>query len=80
MMLGAWDEGIGSCWIGSLDRGKILNILGISNEKYDLVYLLALGYPAQESRAIEMSDSVKYFEDENHIINVPKKTVKDVLI
>lgn len=80
MMLGAWDLGIGSCWIGALDRSPLLKILGESDEKYELVYLLALGYPAQMSKAIKMTDSVKYFEDENHIINVPKKSIEDVLI
>lgn len=80
MMLGAWDLGIGSCWIGSLKRPELMKLFKKSDEKYELVYLLALGYPQQTSKAIKMTDSVKYFEDENHVINVPKKTIKDVLI
>ena len=80
MMLGAWDLGIGSCWIGSLNRPELMKLFKKSDEKYELVYLLALGYPQQTSKAIKMTDSVKYFEDENHVINVPKKTIRDVLI
>ena len=43
--LAATDKGLGSCWIGSFDYDKTTEILGIP-EKYILVSMLALGYPA----------------------------------
>jgi len=43
MMLMAWALGIGSCWIGSMDREKAKELLGIANEDY-LLTILPLGY------------------------------------
>ena len=81
MMLGALDKGIASCWFGSLNRSNIMNILDLSEEKYSLVYVLALGYPAQISRACEMKDGdIKYFLDEENILNVPKRSLDEILI
>lgn len=80
MMLGAWEKGIASCWLGSVERNKFMEAFKLSEEEFSLVYILALGYPAQESKACEMSDSVKYFEDENKVLNVPKRSINEILI
>jgi len=42
----AVEEGLGSCWIGAFDQGRIKEILGIP-DKYEVVVLLSLGYPAE---------------------------------
>ena len=81
MMLGAYEKGIATCWIGSLNRTEVMKILGISKEDYSLVYVLALGYPAQKSRACEMKDGdIKYFLDEENILNVPKRSLEEIII
>ena len=43
MMLMAWSLGIGTCWIGSLDREKAKKLLGISKDDY-LLTVLPIGY------------------------------------
>ena len=81
MMLGAWEKGIASCWFGSLNRGNIMNILNLSEDEYSLVYVLALGYPAQESQISEMKDNdVKYYVDENNNYHVPKRSMEEILV
>ena len=81
MMLGAIEKGIGSCWIGSLNRKNIMEALELDQEKYCLLYVLALGYPAQESQACAMEDNnVKYFLDENNKLNVPKRSMNQILL
>lgn len=81
MMLGALDKGIASCWIGALTKKSIMKTLNLSEDNYSLLYLLALGYPAQESRICEMKDSdVKYFIDENNTLNVPKRSLEEILL
>ena len=55
-------------------------VFKLSDEDYSLLYVLALGYPAQKSQACDMTDSVKYFEDETKTINVPKRLTKEILI
>ncbi len=78
MMLAAAEFGLGTCWLGALDRQKLKKII---NTDYEIVYLLAVGYPAQESKAVDIKDNnVKYFEDENGIINVPKRTLDEVIV
>ena len=80
MMLGALDKGIASCWIGALDRAKIMDILDLDKDNLELLYLLALGYPEQESQICELTKDVKYFIDENHVLNVPKRSMEEILL
>ncbi len=80
MTFGAWDKGIGSCWLGAINRVELLRLFGLLAEEYELLYLLALGYPAQKSKICEMKDDVKYFFDNDNVLNVPKKSLKDILI
>jgi nitroreductase len=43
MMLMAWSLQIGTCWIGSMDREKAKNLLGIAKNDY-LLTILPFGY------------------------------------
>jgi len=43
--LQAADLGLGTCWIGSFDSGKVRQILAIPDD-INIVELMALGYPA----------------------------------
>ncbi len=80
MMLAAEEMGIASCWMGAIDRDAIKRILEL-DDSYELVYILALGYPAQRSRAVEMKDgSTKYYLDDDGVLNVPKRSIDEVLI
>lgn len=80
MMLGAYEMGIGSCWLGAINREKLLQLFNLSADDFELVYLLALGYPVQKSRAVDMTDSIKYFEDADGCINVPKRTLSEITV
>lgn len=80
MMLEAVEMGLGSCWLGAIQREEIKKILTL-DESLELVYLLALGYPAQESKAVEMNNGeIKYYLDENDTINVPKRSLEDIIV
>ncbi len=46
MALAAWEMGIGTCWIGSLNRDEVKKILGVP-EKLHLLTVLPFGYPAR---------------------------------
>ncbi len=43
MMLMAWTLGIGTCWIGALNREKVKKLLGLGENDY-LLTILPLGY------------------------------------
>jgi nitroreductase len=46
MELAGWNEGVGTCWIGSMNRDRIKEILGIPPSLH-LLTILPFGYPAQ---------------------------------
>ena len=79
ILLAARERGIASCWLGALDRAELGRILELP-EYLVMLDLIALGYPAQESRAVEMRDgNVKYYLDENGTLQVPKRSLDEVL-
>jgi nitroreductase len=76
----AYEEGIASCMLGSVDREKLRKILKVP-EHIQIHLVVALGYPKEKSKAVEMkgSDS-KYWFDKEGILNVPKRRFEDVVI
>lgn len=80
MMLEAVEMGLGSCWLGAINREEIKKSLSLP-DNLSVVYLLALGYPAQESKMVEMKNGdVKYFLDENNVVNVPKRSLEEIIV
>lgn len=80
MMLAAQEKGLATCWLGAIDRDKIHDAL-LLPESLKPLYLLAIGYPAQESRIVDMADGdVKYYIDEKGTVNVPKRSIDEILI
>jgi nitroreductase len=78
MILTALGEGVGSCWLLSIDRDKLKEVLGVPDgHRIDCV--LALGYPAEEPVAEDLSDSQKYWKDKNGRLHVPKRTRASVV-
>jgi len=47
MVIGAWTLGVGSCWIGSFNEKKVKEYLKIP-DKWKVVALIPLGYPAEQ--------------------------------
>jgi len=78
MILTAWEEGIGSCWLLSIDRDELRQILSVPGS-YRIDSVLALGYPAEESVVEELTDSIKYWKDEQGRFHVPKRALIDVI-
>lgn len=79
IMIAAVAEGLASCPVGNFSAKRLSSLLNLTdNLKPELV--IALGYPAQESHVIPMSDSVEYSEDANKDFLVPKWGKEDVLI
>lgn len=78
MLLVAFEEGIGSCWIGSIDINKLTDILELP-EHIKIDSVIALGYSNEFPQIEEMKDSVKYWKDDKDILHVPKRKIDDVL-
>ena len=52
MQLVAWEEGLGSCWIGSVDREGGKSLLGLP-ETCELITVLPFGYPTDAAKALK---------------------------
>jgi nitroreductase len=79
ILLGAFEQGIASCWLGAIDRPKIAEEFDIP-EKYYIDSVLAFGYPAEESVAEPKTESIKYYKDENKKYHIPKRTFEEIII
>lgn len=77
ILLCATFEGIGTCWIGSINRENVKKILGIP-DNYMIDSIIALGYPAEQSVIEEAKDSIKYWKDEKGVMHVPKRKLEDI--
>jgi nitroreductase len=78
ILLGAMGYGIGTCWLGAVDREKLACNLNIPGE-YVIDSVVALGYPAEESVHEEEQGSLKYYRDAEGKIHVPKRRLQDIL-
>ncbi|MCK4326115.1 nitroreductase family protein [bacterium] len=78
IVLAALEEGIGSCWLGSIERETLRGILNIPN-RCDIDSVVALGYPKESPVVEEMKDSIKYWKDDKNILHVPKRRLQDIL-
>ncbi len=79
MALAAWGEGIASCWLVSIDKPRIVELLGIP-ETRRLDSVLALGYPGQVSVVETMSEErKKYWQDSDLMFHVPKRGLTEIL-
>lgn len=78
ILLAATDRGIGGCWIGSVQREKLAEILNIPAD-YSIEYVVALGYPGETAIAEDEKGDLKYWRDKDGIHHVPKRNLKDIL-
>ncbi len=72
MILAALAEGVGSCWLLSVDRDRLRTVLGVP-EAYRIDSVLALGYPAEDPAAEAMGESCRYWKDAGGRLHVPKR-------
>lgn len=76
----AYEAGLASCMLGSVDRPQLKKELKIPDH-LQVLLVVALGYPREQSKAIELvGRDTRYWFDEHGILNVPKRKLKDILI
>lgn len=81
IMLGAVEKGIGGCILGSIDRPRLREALGIS-ETHKILLVLALGKPVEEVVVENVGDdgSIRYWRDEDGVHHVPKRRTADLIV
>lgn len=78
IILTALADGVGACWIGSIDREEIAKLLGIPQTFY-VSCVVALGYPKENPRAVGIKQNIKYYL-EGETLCVPKRDIDEVLL
>jgi nitroreductase len=81
IILTAWSKGIGSCWLGAIQRENIREILAVP-EHLKIDSVVALGYPDErpimEDAKDNRDDSLKYYLDDHDVLHVPKRTLASI--
>ncbi|KPL04802.1 MAG: hypothetical protein AMK75_00435 [Planctomycetes bacterium SM23_65] len=78
MQLVAWEKGIGSCWIGSVDAETVGKLLKIPSE-LKLFSVLALGIRDEAPVAEDAEDDVTAKRDNAGVLHVKKRRLEAVL-
>jgi len=75
----AYEEGLGSCVLGAIERAKLRRVLNIP-DNLEIVLAVALGHPA-ESPIVDKAKNgdIKYWLDNNNVLHVPKRELKDIV-
>ena len=75
----AYEEGLGSCILGAIDRPKLKKILNIP-DSLDAILAVALGHPAENPIVDKVKDGdIKYWLDNSGVLHVPKRELKDLV-
>ncbi len=78
MILTALEEGVGACWISSINRSELSRIFNIPST-FVIDSILALGYPNENPKIEKLGDSCKYWKDTNHRLHVPKRDINSIM-
>lgn len=79
IMLSAQGAGVASCWLGAIDRPAILKELRLAPERFHVHTVVALGYPAQQSRAVPMTEGkTAYYLEAPDKLCVPKRPADEI--
>jgi nitroreductase len=78
ILLAALEFNLGGCWLASIDREKIRELLNIP-EFCQIYSVIALGYPDEEPLVEEFQGDIKYWLDENNVLHVPKRSIDSIL-
>lgn len=81
ILLGAVEQELGGCIIRTVNRYEIQRHFNLP-ENLEIILVIALGKPDQIVKLTEFDQdqSIEYFEDENKVHFVPKRSLKEVII
>jgi nitroreductase len=75
----AYEEGLGSCILGAINRPKLKKILNIP-DSLDIILAVALGHPAENPIVDKVKNGdIKYWLDNSSVLHVPKRELKDLV-
>ena len=81
ILLGAVEQGLGGCLIGSMNRTALREALSI-DPRYEPLLVIALGKPVEKVvlEEIGKDGDIRYYRDSGGIHHVPKRKLNDIII
>lgn len=79
ILIGATEDGFGGCMIGTVNKSKVARTIDLP-EYFELLWVIALGKPAEEVVLDEATDDIKYWRDKNDVHHVPKRPLEEIII
>ena len=81
ILLGARENGLAGCMIGTINRNRIRNIFDL-DDRYDVLLVIALGEPRETVviEAVPSDGDTRYWRDEKHVHHVPKRDLKNIIL
>lgn len=81
ILLGAVEQGLGGCIIRTVNRYEIQKHFNLPDH-LEIILVIALGKPDQivHLTNIDKDGNIQYFEDENKVHYVPKRSINEVII
>lgn len=75
----AYEEGLGSCILGAIERAKLRRILNVP-DNLEILLAVALGYPSENPIVDKVKNGdIKYWLDNDNVLHVPKRELKDIV-
>lgn len=78
ILLAAREKGMGGCWLLSVERPRLRKMLQVP-QQFLIDSVVALGYPDEEPKSVEMKKSIRYWKDKKGVLKVPKRKLSDIL-
>lgn len=79
VLLACREFGLSACPLGIARPAQLLQALEL-DETWKPQLAIALGYAAQESSTVPMTDTAAYSQDENGNMHVPKRSLEETLL
>ena len=79
ILLGAVEDGFGGCIIGSVNKRKVAKLLQLEDTN-EILWLLALGKPAEQVVLETAEGDIKYWRDEQNVHHVPKRPLDEIIL
>lgn len=72
VLLTAWEEGLGCCWIKACDKIALRKLLNVP-QTHEIDSVIALGYRAEAPEMEDSDTNIKYYLNNKGVLRVPKK-------
>jgi len=79
ILLGAVEQGLGGCIVGSIGRDRLREGLNIPR-RYEILLVIALGRPSEKVVIEEAKGDIKYWRDEKGVHHVPKRPLEEIIL